>query len=169
MPPTSEVARWVIAAVVTAVLAWAAVSDVRERRIPNRAVLIILILFLPWAAVHPLSSDLWALAAGAIALAATFGLYAAGVVGAGDSKLFAAVALFAGMSQLPLLALTTALVGGLIAVVSLAARPQRALVMLTLRGKGDFGRGVPYGVAIALAGAAVIWAVLMRAPLPGLI
>jgi prepilin peptidase CpaA len=168
MPPTSEIARWVIAAVVTAVLAWAAVSDVRERRIPNRAVLIVLILFLPWAAVHPPSSDLWALAAGAIALAATFGLYAAGVVGAGDSKLFAAVALFAGMSQLVLLALATALVGGLIAAVSLAARPRRALVMLTLRGKGDFGRGVPYGVAIAVAGAAVIWAVLMRAPLPRL-
>ncbi|HEX7929937.1 MAG TPA: hypothetical protein VF470_03395, partial [Sphingomicrobium sp.] len=29
--------------------------------------------------------------------------------------------------------------------------------MLTLRGKGDYGRGVPYGCAIAIGGAIVIW------------
>jgi prepilin peptidase CpaA len=152
----------VIAAAVTVVLAWAAVSDVRDRRIPNRAVLIILALFLPWAVVHPLSSDLWALAAGAIGLAVTYGLYAAGVLGAGDSKLFAAAALFAGMSGLLLLALATALAGGLVAATSLVLRPRRALAMFSLRGKGDFGRGVPYGVAIAAAAVGVVWSVLLH-------
>jgi prepilin peptidase CpaA len=53
------------------------------------------------------------------------------------------------------LAVITAVTGGLIAVISLASRPTRALVMIQVGGKGDFGRGVPYGVAIA-AGALVV-------------
>ena len=39
----------------------------------------------------------------------------------------------------------------LIALISLVSRPTRAMVMLHMRGKGDFGRGIPYGVAIAIA------------------
>jgi hypothetical protein len=35
-------------------------------------------------------------------------------------------------------------------------RPVRALVMFQMRGKGDFGRGVPYGVAIAIATAGIL-------------
>jgi hypothetical protein len=36
--------------------------------------------------------------------------------------------------------------------VSLAANPARALVMFQMRGKGEFERNIPYGVAIAVAG-----------------
>ena len=156
-----ELARWAIVAILTAVLAFAAVNDVRERKIPNWTVLAALGLFIPWAIVHSLQWDGWAMAAGVIAFGVSFGLYSAGLVGAGDSKLFTAVALFAGLGQLPVLALATALVGGIVGLISLVARPTRALVMVKLRGKGDYGAGVPYGVAISAGAAVVLWGKLL--------
>ena len=158
-----------VAVLLTGVLAWAAVSDVRHRRIPNWTVLAVIGLFVPWALAATLPWSLAALAAGALALVVTLGLYAAGWVGAGDSKLFAAAALLVGLGHLALLALATALAGAVVVVISIVSRPTRALVMLRMRGKGDFGRGVPYGVAIALAAAALVWADLLKIPLPDLI
>jgi prepilin peptidase CpaA len=165
MPPT-EGGEWVVAALFTALLAWAAFSDIKDRRIPNRTVVAILALFVPWAALHWGYWDAWALAAGAIALAIGVALYALRMVGAGDAKLFAAVALFAGLGHLLALGVATALAGGVVALISLAARPHRAMTMIILQGKGDFGRGVPYGVAIALAGAVVVWVTLLKLPIP---
>jgi prepilin peptidase CpaA len=159
-----EIAQFGIAAIATAILAWAAVSDVRSRRIPNWCVAALLGLYLPWAVIGGWPDALSGLEAAAIGLAVTFALYAFGILGAGDSKLFGACALFAGMGFLPYLAVATSLVGGLVALVSIASRPTRALVMVTMRGKGDFGRGIPYGVAVAAAAAIVIWA-----PLAGLL
>jgi prepilin peptidase CpaA len=156
----TDIVRLGVAAVATAILAWAAVSDVRSRRIPNWCVAALLGLYVPWALTGDWSGVLSGLEAAGIGLAVTFALYAFRIFGAGDSKLFAACALFAGMGFLPYLAVATSLVGGLVALVSIASRPYRALVMFTMRGKGDFGRGVPYGVAVAVAAAIVIWAPL---------
>ncbi len=161
--PLTEIVRFAVAAIATGVLAWAAVSDVRTRRIPNASVLALLALFLPWTLADGGASLVSALEAGAIALALSVVLYLIKIVGAGDSKLFAVCALFAGMGYLPYLALATSLVGGAIALVSVGSRPQRALVMVTMRGKGDWGRGVPYGVAVAAGAAIVIWASLTGA------
>jgi prepilin peptidase CpaA len=161
----TEIGRWAIAMLLSAVLAWAAVSDIRERRIPNWTVLTILGLFVPWILLG--HGVLLALAAGAIALVVSFALYALGWFGAGDSKLFSAVALFASLSHLAQLTLITALTGGLIAIVGLVLQPTRAMVMLNMRGKGDFGRGVPYGVAIAVGAAAVVWGDVLGLVLPG--
>jgi prepilin peptidase CpaA len=149
----------VLAAAASLILAWAAVSDVQKRIIPNVSVLALLAVFLVWAVLvlgfgQPLVS---ALEAAAIAFVATFALYALKVIGAGDSKLFAAAALFFGLGYLPLFALATVLAGGAVAAISLASRPNRALVMFTMKGKGDWGRGVPYGVAIAIGAAVVMW------------
>jgi prepilin peptidase CpaA len=159
--PLPEIVRGLVAVALSAILVIAAVNDVRARKIPNWTVLAALALFIPWAVVHPLPWDGWALAAGVIAFAVSFGLYSAGLVGAGDSKLFTAVALFGGLGDLPMLAFATALAGGLIALVSLLLRPTRALVMAKLKGKGDFGPGVPYGVAIAAAAALVVWGAVL--------
>lgn len=167
--PLPELARWALTLLFTAALAIAAVTDVRERKIPNWTVLAILVLALPWLALHPLVWDGWALLAGAIAFGATFALYSLGVVGAGDSKLFTAAALFPGLGQLPTFAFAVALVGGLIALFSLLTRPTRALVMLNLRGKGDFGPGIPYGVAIAAGAILVMWGSLLVPGWPGLV
>jgi prepilin peptidase CpaA len=166
--PLPELGRWVIAGVLSMVLGWAAISDIRSRTIPNWTVLVIAGLFVPWALLNWGPWAAFALVAGAIALAIGVVFYALGVVGAGDAKLFAAVALFAGLGHLLALGLATALVGGVIAIVSMATRPQRAAVMFTLRGKGDFGRGIPYGVAIAIAGVLLVWGALLNLRWPGL-
>jgi Flp pilus assembly protein protease CpaA len=65
------------------------------------------------------------------------------------------------LEHLSAFALATVLTGGAMAVVSLASRPTRALVMFNLRGKGDFGRGIPYGVAIGVGGIVVLWGYLV--------
>jgi prepilin peptidase CpaA len=155
--PPSEIIRFVVAAVATGVLIFAAISDIRFRRIPNWTVLALLGLFIPWSFADGGASLVSDLEAAAIAFAISFALYAIKALGAGDSKLFAACALFAGMGYLPYMALLTALIGGLISVVSLVAQPRRAMALLTMRGKGDWGRGVPYGVAVAAGAALVTW------------
>jgi prepilin peptidase CpaA len=154
----SELAQISVAAVATAVLATAAVSDIRHRRIPNWTVLALIALFAVLAIAFGGRGLVSALAAAGVALVVSVGLYALRMIGAGDSKLLTAVALFAGLGYLPLLMLATALTGGVIAALSMASRPTRALTMFTLRGKGDWGRGVPYGVAIAVGGVLVLWA-----------
>ncbi len=158
--PLPEVFRYAIAVALSALLAWAAVSDVLERRIPNKAVLGVLALFVLWTLADRGAGLVSALAAAAIAFAVGYGLYAFKVVGAGDAKLFAALALFAGVAHLPMFALTTVWTGGLMAIGALIARPRRALLMLTQRGKRDQGRGIPYGVAIGVGAAVVLWGYL---------
>jgi prepilin peptidase CpaA len=145
-----------IAAALVAVLGWAAISDIATRRIPNAAVVAILGLYGAWV-IGSGADGVWSqVGAGAIAFAVGYVLYAMNVMGAGDVKLFAAVALFAGFAHLPFFAVATAISGGGVAVVSFVTRPRRAMVMLMLRGKGDFGRGIPYGVAIALGACALL-------------
>jgi len=151
MPVAAEMLRWSIIFLLSILLVIASVSDIRHRRIPNWSVLAIGALFVPWALFVSTVPILASLGAALVALVIGVILYAFGVVGAGDSKLLAAVALFAGMDHLLQLLVLVALVGGVIALISLAARPTRAMVMLHMRGKGDFGRGIPYGVAIAIA------------------
>ena len=155
--PVPEVLRYVVAAALTGVLVWAAVSDAIWRRIPNSSVLAVVALYAVWAV----------LAAGAglvpapASLAIGFVLFNFKVWGGGDAKLFAAVALFAGFAHIYTLILVTALAGGLMAIVSLGSRPMRAMVIWNMKGKGDFGRGIPYGVAIAAGGVVVIWGQLL--------
>lgn len=155
--PNPDLVRYALAAGLSLVLVWAAISDVRDRRIPNAAVLAVLVLFVLWA----IAARGQALGSGFAAAAISFGvgyiLYLVKVMGAGDVKLFAALALFTGLSGLPAFALATALTGGLMAVFSIATRPRRAAPSaLRLDGDGS-ERGVPYGVAISAAAAFVIW------------
>jgi prepilin peptidase CpaA len=159
--PIPEMARLAIGAGFSLVLVWAAGSDIISRIIPNRAVLCLLGLFGLWAVVGLGAGVGSSLLAGAIALAVGYALYAFKVMGGGDAKLFAATALFTGLAYLPALALTTVLAGGVIAAVSIASNPRRAITMMTLRGNGDFGRGIPYGVAIAIAGSYVFWGAIL--------
>ena len=86
----------------------------------------------------------------------TVGLYLLKVVGAGDSKLVTAVALFIGLQHLPVFALMMSVVGGMIALFMLATSPRRVLVIIQTRGQVGFGRSVPYGAAIALAAVATL-------------
>jgi prepilin peptidase CpaA len=160
-PLLIEIARWAIVSLFTLTLAAAAVSDALRRLIPNWAIVAIAILFVGWVFVEPLVSMRGSLEAALIVFVVSCALYAFGIVGAGDSKFITVVSLFVGLSRLPQFALATVLVGGALAVISLVTRPTRALVMLQMRGKGSFGRGIPYGVAIALAGFGTVLASMM--------
>ena len=156
-----ELGRYAVAAGLVVVLFLIALSDARYRRIPNAGVLALLVLFVTWTALNRGVGLVSALEAGGISLAITGVLFVFKVIGAGDSKLFTVAALYTGMTLLPLMALVTVLIGGAIALAILVRRPIRGLVMLQMRGKGDWGRGVPYGVPIAIACAGVVWAHLL--------
>lgn len=156
----------IVAIVLTALLFWASFSDVRVRRVPNACILAIIGLFvLQTIALHP-GPALSGLYAALLSLAICYGLYAFSIVGAGDAKLFASVALLIGLADLGSFALATVFAGGVMALISLASRPRRALAMLQLRGKGDFGRGIPYGVAITVGALVVVWQPFYRSPTP---
>lgn len=167
--PLNEVVAFGVAAALSAVLVWAAIADVVWRRIPNMAVLCVLALFPPWCFLALQVSLGSALAAGALSFAVGYAMYHFKAMGAGDVKLFAALALFTGLDALPLLALATSLAGGVMAIFSLATRPRRAVLMFWFRGSGDFGRGIPYGVAIAIGAAFTFWGALTGALPPELL
>jgi prepilin peptidase CpaA len=148
VPPT-DLSHLGIGAIATVLLIWAAISDVRARRIPNLCILALIALFAPWALLGDLPHVLSAAEAAAIALIITVVFYRFKMLGAGDSKLLTACALYAGMGYLPFLALATVLAGGAIALAG--------MVMFALYGKGEDGRGAPYGVAVAVGAVLTIW------------
>jgi prepilin peptidase CpaA len=128
-----------------AMLASAAL-DIRSRRLPNWLNLAVALGFLPWAWATGLAWDQVAVhgAVGLAVLGVGFGLFAGGVIGGGDAKLGAAVALWIGLNfDLLRFFLIMALAGGVLAVIALAwqARTRQKLT-----------RALPYGVAIAVAG-----------------
>lgn len=144
---------------------WAAVSDLGAYRIPNSSVLLILLLFplysLLAGGVAPLLPHA---IVGGVVLVLGIPLYAVGLAGAGDFKLLAAAALWAGPQALPMLLMVMALSGGLLAAAywlrakfclrtaGVAAPPEGET---TGGGEGIATKHLPYGVAIS-AGALVV-------------
>lgn len=138
---------WAAAYVV--VLALAAGRDAWQRKIPNWTVLSLLALFLAslpstWLIPGWLSS----ISACALVLAVGFPMFALRLMGAGDIKLLAVAALFAGMENLLLLCIATALAGGVMALAAVMARPYADAIAAS--GLPRPRPGVPYGVAIAI-------------------
>ena len=163
-------------------LACAAIEDVRSRRLPNWATAAVALLY----PVHVLASPVsvaWpiALAIGAALFAAGALLFTWRVLGGGDVKLIAALGLWSGPEHLALFALVTALSGGALALAYLwyERRGWALLVPLTAAlaawrpagtpapasgvpreaGAADAAArpSVPYGVAIAAGGVAVLY------------
>lgn len=144
----------------------AAVSDLRSYRLPNWLVAAVASLFIVAAAATgmPLSLALWHGLAGVLVLIAGFGLFTAGVIGGGDAKLLAAVALWIGWTKLATFIFYTALAGGALAIVMLiweffrlhveltAGNPNSSLIKRITSLKPD----LPYGVAIAAGACATL-------------
>jgi len=130
----------------------AAVYDFVQRRIPNWTVIALVLLFIPTVIMGLTPATwLWCLAGFAVALLGSWALYAFGIIGAGDSKLFSAAALFMGFGNLLMLFSATAIAGGILAIGFVVARPKQAMRGLTARGRAEStSRGIPYGVAIAI-------------------
>jgi prepilin peptidase CpaA len=138
----------------------AALSDAVRFLIPNRFPAAIVLSFAVYAIARP--APFWApgLIVAAIALVTGAMLFARGIVGGGDVKLFSATALWAGTDEFALLALTTALVGGVLALVRLL--PVDWLMPARLAGlapatnlAAKLHQPIPFGVAIACGGVCV--------------
>jgi prepilin peptidase CpaA len=123
-----------------------AVLDIRARTLPNWLNLAVALGYLPWAWAMGSSWSEIAIhiAVGAVVLGVGFALFTTGVIGGGDAKMGAAVALWIGLSfDLLRFFLIMALAGGVLAVIALAwqARTHRKVT-----------RALPYGVAIGFGG-----------------
>lgn len=142
-------------------LALAAGWDLASYTIPNLLSLAIVLLFAAFAAVAmPLPALGSHLAAALVALAAGFSLFAAGFVGGGDAKLFAATALWFGFADLAQYMLAAALIGGALTLLLLLARRLPLPAVLAAQGwivrLHDARAGIPYGVALAAGALAVL-------------
>ena len=148
----------VLLTMVGAAMIGAAAYDAATLTIPNWISLVLIALF-PLVA---LSADLsWSeigvhVAVGFAALVIGIGLFAARMIGGGDAKLFAAIALYMGGGWIGVYVFTVALAGGALAVVLLALRwivsTGLAVRFAWLGHLAKAGAGIPYGIAIAAAG-----------------
>lgn len=158
-----------------ALLGLAAYKDVLERRIPNRLTGALAALYPVYVLVSPTPVD-W-LAAVGLAFAVFvvgLGLFARELIGGGDVKLLAALTLWAGADQFVWFILVTTLAGGALALITLwyrrwgpvieahlgmlrAAATGRAHAFSeTPPGAAERAETLPYGVAIAAGGIAII-------------
>ncbi len=128
---------------------WVAWSDLRAMKIPNRAVIALVCVYLAVGiAVLPLPDYLWRLSHLAILLLAGIAANAAGLMGAGDAKFIAAAAPFVGLGD-------AATVMLLLAAVLLAAFVTHRLARISpLRrlapdwASWSAGRRFPLGLAL---------------------
>lgn len=176
---------WPLLAALVALLALAALIDLRERRIPNWLTGGIAALYPFYVLFSPMGiAWLWGLAVAGAVFLFGFVLFARQLIGGGDVKLIAAMTLWTGLDHLLLFALVTSLAGGGLALGSLWYRRWHGVIDAHLAALGwdlaparmqNAGGGapeagddiasttdepgphtLPYGVAIAAGGLAVI-------------
>jgi prepilin peptidase CpaA len=140
-----------------ALLIVAALTDATSFTIPNRISLIMAAAFFPAALALglPISGVGLQLGMGVAALLAAMGMFAAGWIGGGDAKVFAAACLWLGWSALPAFLMVTAISGGVLAVTLLNVRAEWLQPYMSgapgwLARLAKPGEAVPYGVAIAV-------------------
>ena len=157
-------------------LGLAAFTDIRERRIPNRLTGALAALYPVYVLVSP-TPVAWPAALGLAVGVSVVGLvlFRRELIGGGDVKLLAALSLWAGAEQFVWFILVTTLTGGALSLLSLwnrrwggliaaqlamlgfAAATARATVVSDPPSGGDPDRStLPYGVAIAAGGIAII-------------
>jgi len=144
----------------SAVMSYAAISDILTMTIPNRLTLIVFAGFLVFALFFGLTLETigWHLLAGFTMLCITFGMFAMGWMGGGDAKLAAATAVWCGFPGLLPYSLMASVFGGMLTLGMLAARryplPSFARWPWLMR-LHDTKTGIPYGIALAAAALAV--------------
>src|SRR5947209_7543688 len=144
-----------------ALLAYAAFSDLFTMTISNRISIALVVGFaLVAAALHmPLDVIGWHIGCGLAVLAGTFVLFAMGWVGGGDAKLAAATALWLGFEHLADYGLVAALIGGALTLTILQLRklpmPRWAIEREWIARLHESDNGIPYGIALAIAGVLV--------------
>lgn len=152
-----------LSVVLTLLMLWVVVSDASRYIISNwlngaiAGFYVLAVFTLP---VAPLP----ALGAAAIVLLIGLGLFALGLMGGGDIKLLAVLALWTGWSMAtPQFIFLTAVFGGLLVIIVLPARALAPKLWPKLRPSQTLPRlltkkqPVPYGVAIAAAFVWLLW------------
>jgi prepilin peptidase CpaA len=154
--------EFLVLVLVPAALIAAAGWDLASFTIPNFIQAVLLAGFVIFALATGMTMGAlgWHLFAAAAGLAVGFALFAFGVVGGGDAKLFACVALWFGFSNLFDYALIASVFGGLLTLVLLGFRQLPLPGLLSrqdwLMRLHDQKAGIPYGVALASGAFAVL-------------
>jgi len=139
-------------------MAYAASSDLLTMRIANWLVLALAVSYLGLALLAHVS---WAdigmsFGAAAIVLVIAFAFFAFGWIGGGDAKLVSATALWMGFSLMLPYVVYAALLGGGLTLLILAVRryplPATLARIKWIDRLHDTKSGVPYGIALAVAG-----------------
>jgi prepilin peptidase CpaA len=144
-----------------ALLAYAAFSDLFTMTISNRISIALVIGFLIIAAgLHmPLEAVAWHIGCGLAVLAGTFVLFTMGWIGGGDAKLAAASALWMGFERLADYGMIASMLGGALTLLILQARrlpmPRWAIEREWIARLHKSDSGIPYGIALAIAGVLV--------------
>ncbi|HLV82171.1 MAG TPA: prepilin peptidase [Devosia sp.] len=139
-------------------MALAATSDLLTMKISNKLVLLIVAAFFIVALAVQLPLDVLGMhvLCAALVLAVGFAFFAFGWIGGGDAKLAAATALWLGFDlAVPFLVYST-LLGGVLTLAILGLRNLPLMPVLARYGwlerLHDRKSGVPYGIALAIAG-----------------
>ncbi len=164
---------WVVSsAALVGLVGFAAWTDVRSRRIPNRLTLGILVSGLVLRALDGLGPLAEGLLGAGLGLAIAVVLFGLGAMGGGDGKLLIGVGAFLGYEQYVGALLLIAVLGGVLGLFEAVRRgiilPAALNAVGMVRRWVTFGRGgvvrtvdtpgavtVPYGVAIALG--TIVW------------
>ncbi len=153
---------------------FAALSDLFTMTISNRVSIALVLVFMPFAFLAGLSPTEIGLhlACGLGVLVLTFGMFAMGWVGGGDAKLAAATALWIGWGHVADYGLDSAVIGGALTLLILYARtmplPSWAMRVTWIARLHDQQTGVPYGIALAIAGLLIypesgVWTAIVAA------
>jgi prepilin peptidase CpaA len=147
-----------VSAAAAIVLLIASYHDLRHRSIPNTMpIAVASAALVKWLVIAQFAPALWAAAAAAMVFAATALLFARGWLGGGDVKLAAAVVFFLGAPATAQFLLLMALIGGVLALAMLAGqRRPRAAATDAAASIPAVAPTIPYGVAIAAAGIAMM-------------
>ena len=154
-----------------ALLAAAAVTDVKARRIPNRLVVVIAAAGLLYTLLQAptLGAVGRSLLAGLIGFALWIPFYALRMIGAGDVKLFAAAGLWLVPLQVVQAAVLAAVIGGVLSLIGMVSGYGSGLTLMRLahairqpdtlmtQAGRVTGKTLPYGVAMAIGLAVAGW------------
>jgi prepilin peptidase CpaA len=105
---------------VALLLFWTCWHDIATRTLPDGIAITIAVVGLAWQVIS--GDPLWSLAAAALVFVGAALIWYLGALGGGDVKLLAACALLPSPAAVPVLLVMTALAGGLLALIYLAAR-----------------------------------------------
>jgi prepilin peptidase CpaA len=152
--------------ILSALVVWAMITDVKSYRIPNAVNLAIILLY-PAAFLISDAPLNWqnALLGFVIIFAVGFALFALNIMGGGDVKMLSAVALWVeyGM-ELGNFLMLMALVGGVLTIFLLSARKFVPYLMLKFNKDAvkiskvlTYGAPIPYGVAIGFSFLWLLW------------